>query len=208
MYSNYSGAEHYFTPRPRSRLGFKLIHAYLRGRRFQFLTSKSVFSKNCVDLGTKILVEHMILPEKGYVLDMGCGYGVIGIVAAALNPNIHVIMVDINRRAVNLAKHNIKINRVNNAEARCGNLYEPVKGMVFECILSNPPISAGMATVRAIVVEAPKYMSEGGMFQVVVRSKIGKERFTRMLNEVFGNSMVLARESGYRVLMAEKKSMP
>ncbi|MEM3816172.1 MAG: methyltransferase, partial [Candidatus Bathyarchaeia archaeon] len=136
---------------------------------------------------------------------IGCGYGVIGIVAAASNPNIHVVMVDINRRAVNLAKRNIKINGVINAEARCGNLYEPVKGMVFECILSNPPISAGLATVKAIVAEAPKYMSDGGTLQVVVKSKVGRERFTQMLKETFGNFTVIARESGYRVLMAEKK---
>lgn len=198
--------EHYFTPRPRSKPEFKLINAYLRGKRFQFLTSKSVFSKNRVDLGTRILVENMILPEKGYVLDIGCGYGVIGIVAAALNPNIHVVMVDVNKRAVNLAKHNIKINGVNNAEARHGSLYDPVRGMTFECILSNPPISAGLATVRAIVTEAPKYLSNGGVLQIVVRSKIGKERFTQMLKEAFGNFTVLARESGYRVLIAEKKS--
>ncbi|MEM2150755.1 MAG: class I SAM-dependent methyltransferase [Candidatus Bathyarchaeia archaeon] len=205
MHCKRGGAEHYFTPEPKSKPELRLISAYLRGRRFQFLTSAGVFSKNRVDLGTRVLVKHMILPDRGYILDIGCGYGVIGIVAAASNPNIHVVMVDINRRAVNLAKRNIKINGVINAEARCGNLYEPVKGMVFECILSNPPISAGLATVKAIVAEAPKYMSDGGTLQVVVKSKVGRERFTQMLKETFGNFTVIARESGYRVLMAEKK---
>lgn len=197
--------EHYFTSIPRSKLEFRLIHAHLRERDFQFLTSSGVFSKRRIDPGTRILIEHMILPDEGYVLDIGCGYGAIGIVAAALNPKLHVVMVDVNRRAVKLAKRNIRVNGVGNAEVRCGNLYEPVKGMFFNCILSNPPISAGLTTVEAIIAGAPKHMREGATFQVVVRSKIGRERFARIFNDVFGNFTVIARESGYRVLMAEKK---
>jgi 16S rRNA G1207 methylase RsmC len=196
--------EHYFTSKPKSKPEIKLIRAYLRGRYFQFLTSSGVFSKKRVDLGTKVLVNHMILPEKGYVLDIGCGYGVIGIVAAALNPNLHVVMVDVNRRAVKLAKRNIRINGVSNIEVRCGNLYEPVRDMVFDCILSNPPISAGLATVKAIIIEAPKYMRCGATLQMVVKSKIGGERLRQIFEETFGNSEILARESGYRIIMAKK----
>lgn len=196
--------EHYFTRKPKSKLEIKVIRAYLRGKCFQFLTSSGVFSKGHVDLGTKVLVNHMILPEKGHVLDVGCGYGVIGIVAATLNPNLHVVMVDVNKRAVKLAKHNIKINGVSNIEVKCGNLYEPVKGMVFDCILSNPPISAGLATVKAIIAEAPKHMRCGATLQIVVKSKIWGERLMRIFEEAFGNSRILARESGYRVIVAEK----
>lgn len=204
MHIKSGGVEHYFTSKPKSKPEFKLIRAYLRGRDFQFLTSSGVFSKSRIDLGTRVLVEHMVLPVKGYVLDMGCGYGVIGIVAAALNPNLHVIMVDVNRRAVNLTKHNIRINRISNAEARYGNLYEPVKGIKFNCILSNPPISAGLATVKAIVADAPKYMCDGGTLQMVVRSNVGGKQIAQMFEETFGKFTVLVRRSGYRVLMAEK----
>ena len=196
--------EHYFTSKPKSKPEIKLIRAYLRGRYFRFLTSSGVFSKKRVDLGTKVLVNHMILPEKGYVLDVGCGYGVIGIVAAALNPNLHVVMVDVNKRAVKLAKRNIRINGVSNIEVRCGNLYEPVRGMIFDCILSNPPISAGLAIVKAIITEAPKYMRCGATLQMVVKSKIGGERLRQIFEGAFGNSRVLARESGYRIIMAKK----
>jgi len=196
--------EHYFTPKPKSKLEIKLIRAYLRGRYFQFLTSSGVFSKKRIDLGTKVLVNHMILPERGYVLDIGCGYGAIGIVAAALNPNLHVVMVDVNKRAVKLAKRNVRINDVSNIEVRCGNLYEPVRDMVFDCILSNPPISAGLATVKAMITEAPKHMRYGATLQMVVKSKIGGERLRQIFEEAFGNSNILARESGYRIIMAEK----
>jgi len=198
-------AGHYFTPKPSSKIQFNLISAYLRGRHFRFWASSGVFSKEHIDPGTKLLIENMVLPERGYVLDMGCGYGAIGVVAAALNPNLHVVMVDINERAVRIAKRNIKLNGVMNIEVRLGNLYEPVKGMLFNCILSNPPISAGMAIVEAIITDAPKYMCEGATIQMVVRSKIGKERFKKLFEKTFGNFSVLAREGGYRVLMAEKR---
>ncbi|MBS7648136.1 MAG: class I SAM-dependent methyltransferase [Candidatus Bathyarchaeia archaeon] len=197
--------EHYFTSKPGSRLEFRQIHTSLRGRTFQFLTATGVFSKKHIDLGTKVLIEHMILPEKGYVLDVGCGYGAIGIVAAAVNPNLYVVMVDINERAVRLVKRNIKINGVSNAEVRRGNLYEPVREMTFDCILSNPPISAGLSTVETIVTEAPKHMREGAILQMVVKSKIGRERLRQTFEKVFGNFTILARKSGYRVLMAEKR---
>lgn len=198
--------EHYFTLKPTSKMELNLISTHLRGRYFKFWSSSGVFSKGHIDPGTRLLVESMVLPEEGYVLDIGCGYGVIGIVAATLNPKLHVIMVDINERAVKLAKRNIRLNNVANAEVRRGNLYEPVRGMLFNCILSNPPISAGMDVVEAIITEAPKYMNEGALIQIVVRSKIGRERFKKLFERTFGNFTILAREGGYRVLMAEKRA--
>ncbi|MEM1515242.1 MAG: methyltransferase [Candidatus Bathyarchaeia archaeon] len=197
--------EHYFTPRPTSKMEFKLISAYLRGRHFRFWASSGVFSKEHIDPGTKLLIESMILPNEGYVLDIGCGYGVVGIVVAALNPNLHVIMVDVNERAVKLAKRNIRLNGVMNAEVRRGSLYEPVRGMLFDCILSNPPISAGMDIVEAIITGAPKYMRNRATIQIVIRSKIGRERFKAIFEKCFGNFSILARRGGYRVLIAEKR---
>jgi 16S rRNA G1207 methylase RsmC len=196
--------DHYFSEKPVVKPRYRLVQAYLRGKAFKFLTASGVFSKRRIDLGTKLLIESMILPESGLVLDIGCGYGAIGIVAASLNPKIHVVMVDVNERAVNLTRRNIGLNNVYNAEVRWGNLYEPVKDMVFNCILSNPPVSAGLATVKAIITEAPKHMAEKATLQMVLRSKIGGKRMQQIFQETFGNCTILARGSGYRVLMAEK----
>jgi len=196
--------DHYFSEKPKSKPRYGLIKAFLRGKTFKFLTASGVFSKKRVDLGTKLLIESMVLPESGLVLDVGCGYGAIGIAAASLNPKLHVVMVDINERAVKLARRNIELNKVYNAEVRRGNLYEPVKDMKFNCILSNPPVSAGLATVKAIITEAPKHMAEKATLQMVLRSKIGGKRIQQTFQETFGNCTILARESGYRVLMAEK----
>jgi 16S rRNA (guanine1207-N2)-methyltransferase len=195
--------DHYFTSEPKSQDRFGLIKAQLRGYKFDFLTSSSVFSKRRVDTGTQLLVESMLLPEKGAVLDIGCGYGVVGIVAGTLNKTLHVLMTDVNMRAVRLARRNVETNRVFNAEVRYGYCYEPVADMRFDAVYSNPPVSAGMDTVRAIITGASAVMTKGASFQMVIRSKIGAKSLPELFEATFGNCSVLARESGFRVLMGK-----
>ena len=197
--------EHYFAEHPKSEARFGLVRTRLRGKHFEFVTASSVFSTKRVDPGTRLLIESMILPEKGYVLDVGCGYGAVGIAAAAFNPKLHVVMTDVNRRAVLLARQNSERNKASNAEVRHGYLYEPVEDLAFNCVLSNPPVSAGMKTVEALIRSAPAVMTRKAKFQMVVRSKIGRKTLPSVFNEAFGNFEVLAIESGYRVLMAEKQ---
>jgi len=195
---------HYFVKRPKSEPKLGVIRTYLRGMPFEFMTASGVFSKERVDLGTRLLIESMVLPKSGWVLDVGCGYGAVGIAAAVFNPYLHVVLVDVNERAVWLTRQNIRINSADNAEARSGNLYESIEGVTFDCVLSNPPVSAGMETVKAIIAEAPEHMVANALFQMVVRSKIAGERLQTIFKEVFGNVEVLARKSGYRILVAEK----
>jgi 16S rRNA (guanine1207-N2)-methyltransferase len=196
--------EHYFAAAPSSQAKLGLIRTTLRGNSFEFLTASSVFSKKRVDLGTRLLIEAMELPETGAVLDVGCGYGAVGIAAAASNPQLNVVMTDVNARAVRLARKNAQKNKVPNVEVRCGFLYKPVGDITFNCVLSNPPVSAGMETVKAIITQAPRVMADKAAFQMVIRSKIGAKTLPLVFNEVFGNCTVLARKSGYRVLIAEK----
>jgi 16S rRNA (guanine1207-N2)-methyltransferase len=201
MSKDNKSVEHYFVSAPKSEERFGLVRTCLRGKSFEFLTASSVFSKRKVDLGTRLLIEAMVLPKKGCVLDIGCGYGAVGIAAAAFNPKLRVVMTDVNVRAVWLARKNVELNRVLDVEVRYGCLYEPVEGLVLDCVLSNPPVSAGMETVRAIVKDAPKVMAPKAVFQMVIRSKIGAKVLPSVFNETFGNCVVLARESGFRVLM-------
>jgi len=205
MIERKNSTEHYFATIPKSKAKLALIRTNLRGRSFEFLTASSVFSKKRVDPGTRLLIETMVLPATGCVLDVGCGYGAVGIVAAASNPRVHVVMTDVNTRAVRLAKQNIERNNITNAEVRFGCLYEPVEEFTFNCVLSNPPVSAGMETVKAVIAQAPKVMASSATFQMVVRSKIGGKTLPSTLNETFGNSAVFARKSGYRVLIAQKR---
>ena len=196
--------EHYYARQPRSRPNLGLIRTHLRGRFFEFLTSSSVFSKERVDPGTRLLVESMVLPKEGQGLDLGCGYGTVGIVAATINPGLHLVMVDVNERAVWLARENARRHRVENVEVRRGVLYEPVGDMKFDTVLCNPPMSAGMQTVLPMVTDAPEHLKRGGLLQLVVRSKTGSTRLSSELEKTFGNVRVLARKSGYRVLLSKK----
>ncbi|MCW3999751.1 MAG: methyltransferase [Candidatus Bathyarchaeota archaeon] len=199
--SKKNSSEHYFSAEPKCTDRFGIVHASLRGRSFEFLTSSSVFSKKRVDLGTRVLIEAMELPAEGTVLDIGCGYGAVGIAAAALNPRLQVVLTDVNMRAVRLAKQNLGANRIVNAQVRCGFLYEPVSDLRFNAVLSNPPVSAGMDTVKAIIAGAPAVLAADGVFEMVIRSKIGAKVLPEAFVAAFGNCMVLARESGYRVLL-------
>ena len=160
------GVEHYFSEQPKSKMRLGLIRTYLRGKSFEFMTASGVFSPRQIDLGTRLLIECMALPQKGCVLDVGCGYGAIGIAAAIFNPRLSVTMVD---------------------------------------VVSNPPVSAGMETVKAIITEAPTRMTCKARFDMVLRSKIAGKRLCMVFEDAFGNVEVLARESGYRVLTAEKQ---
>jgi 16S rRNA (guanine1207-N2)-methyltransferase len=198
-------SEHYYSSQPKSESKLGLIRTRLRRESFEFMTASSVFSKKRVDTGTRLLIESMILPETGKVLDVGSGYGAIGIVAARLNPSLQVVLMDVNMRAVCLARENIERNNIVNAQVRCGFLYEPVEDLTFKCVLSNPPVSAGMNTVKAIITEAPKIMEPKAILQMVVKSKIGRKTLPAIFETVFGSCRVLARKGGYRVFISEKQ---
>lgn len=198
-------AEHYFSVRPSSEAALGLVRCRLRGREFEFLTSRGVFSYRRIDLGTRLLVESMLLPDMGSVLDLGCGYGPVGIVAAKIRPGLEVWMTDVNERAVELALRNAERNGLGNVVVRQGHLYEPVGDMVFQAIFSNPPISAGLGrVVGPLVSGAFGRLSVGGSLQLVVQTNKGGRALASMMEEAFGSVNVAARRSGYRVLVAEK----
>ncbi len=195
--------EHYYSAHPESAAGLGLVKTNICGRQFEFLTGSSVFSKKRIDVGTRLLIESMILPEKGVILDVGCGYGAVGIVAAALKPALKVVMTDVNMRAVRLSRENAARNGLTNVEVRFGFLYEPVGGLTFDSVLSNPPVSAGLDIVRSIVTQAPKVLAQKATLQMVVRSKIAGKSLPALFEQTFANCRILAIESGYRVLVGK-----
>jgi len=199
-----SDSEHYYTFGRRREL-YSLISDFIRGVSLEFETAGGVFSYKRVDPGTKLLIEYAEIPEEGVVLDVGCGYGAIGIAIAKINPRLKVYMVDINREAVKLAKRNAKRNGVEDRVVVLhGDLYEPVKNMKFKAIYSNPPLAAGMKVVSRIITEALEHLEKGGTLQVVVRK--GAERVKNLMRETFGNVELLAAKRGYRVFLSRLES--
>ncbi len=199
-------SDHYFSRRPSSPEKRGLIRCRLRGMEFEFVTSSGVFSHRRIDPGTSLLIDSMELPGTGRILDVGCGYGPIGIVAARMNPGLEVWMTELNERAVGLAEENLIRNGVENAQVRRGYLYEPVEGLSFEAIVSNPPISAGMGrVVKPLVEGAFPRLINGGSLQLVVQWNKGGRTLAGLMEEKFGNVGVLGRKGGYRALSSEKK---
>ncbi|MCS7252946.1 MAG: methyltransferase [Armatimonadota bacterium] len=204
---NGSEFSHYFVERPQVEHRPKVICARLRGRMFSFHTDKGVFAKDYIDLGTKRLIEMVELPEEGDILDLGCGYGVIGIVAAACNPKVRVWMVDINERAVALAKKNAKACGLKNVHILHGDGFEPLpEELKFDAILSNPPMRAGMRVVMGMLRGSHERLKPNGTLWIVVKTSQGAKRLQRILQDMFGNAETVDRHGGYRVIKATKRS--
>ena len=168
------------------------------GRKFIFLTDNGVFSKDGLDFGSRLLLETIPLEEVGgKILDMGCGYGVFGIVLSKLT-QAHVDMVDVNLRALHLAERNIKENHVNDINVFESNVYENVSGK-YSTIVTNPPIRAGKKIVYDIVMNAKDYLEENGKLFLVIRKEQGAKSLIVDLEKIY-NVKVLEKKKGFFIL--------
>ncbi len=197
-------SEQYFAGKPKSRRRPAEIQIAVRGQSFTFRTDAGVFSRKEIDRGTELLLTALEVGPCELILDLGCGYGTLGIVAARLSPGGHVILTDVNERAVALVRKNIAANRIANAEVRLGDLYEPVRGMAFDHIVCNPPIRAGRAIVDRIVSEAPMHLLNGGKLWLVARTRQGADTLRDRMAASFGSAEVVRRGSGFKVLRSTK----
>jgi 16S rRNA (guanine1207-N2)-methyltransferase len=192
-------SDHYYSNKPTVEHQLRTVSVQLRGFDLSFTTDAGVFSKGGIDFGSQLLIETMELPEDAQVLDVGCGYGPIGITAAKLAPKGSVTMVDVNERAVELARVNIGRNGVTHAQAVVSYLYENLGGQRFDCILTNPPIRAGKAVVHAVFEGAAEHLSERGELWVVIQKKQGAPSAKKKLEELFDSVEDVTRDAGYRI---------
>lgn len=198
--------EHYFTPRPRAASRPYQVRARLRGRDWTFLADRGVFARGGVDPGTRLLIEAMRIEPREVVLDLGCGYGAIGLVAAGLAPEGRAVLVDVNERAVALAAENARRLQVPNVEVCQGDGTAPVAGRAFDVVVSNPPIRAGKATLARLVREVHAALRPGGRFYFVARTAQGARTLARDVDTVFGTVREIERAGGYRVYEAVRSA--
>jgi 16S rRNA (guanine1207-N2)-methyltransferase len=197
--------EHYFVRRPKSKKKEYKFQANIDGITYIFETASGIFSPRKIDLGTFTLINYMELKKNNKILDLGCGYGAIGIVAAKRCPTCKVVLADVNERAVDCAKKNIRLNNVKNAVAKQSYFFSGLKNEKFDIIFLNPPQSAGLEVCYKLIEGAYEHLNEGGNLQMVVRRRQGGERLAEKMEELFGNIEVIGKKAGYWVYKSVKE---
>ncbi|MFD1067372.1 class I SAM-dependent methyltransferase [Oceanobacillus locisalsi] len=197
--------DHYYSKQPQAKSLPQNWSFELRGRRFQFTSDVGVFSKSEVDFGSKLLIETFQEPGvAGSILDVGCGYGPIGLSLASSFSDRCVYMVDVNERAVELARKNAEINKVSNTIILQSDLYEQLHEKTFASIVTNPPIRAGKKIVHAIFEDAYHYLEKYGELWAVIQKKQGAPSAKDKIEAVFGNAEIVTKKKGYYILRAKK----
>ena len=193
--------QHYFTSNPQSAHDERAIQVELAGVRADFCTDAGVFSRDGLDFGSRLLIETVHPLLHGRVLDMGCGWGAIGVLLAKLCPGVQITMADINERAVALAARNARRNGAI-AETLVSDGYENI-APAFDAIVTNPPIRAGKQTVYRILDGAKTRLAPGGRLFLVIRKEQGAPSAQTHLQGVYGRVELLARKKGYWILACE-----
>lgn len=196
-------SQHYYSKSPQTKSAPKTWQDTIKGKQYTFTSDFGVFSKSNVDFGSKLLIEHFEEPMiEGDLLDLGCGYGPIGISLAKQYTNRHVVMIDINERAVALAKQNANHNQTTNTEIIQSDQFENIKNRSFAAIITNPPIRTGKKVIYGMFEKSKHSLLPGGALWIVIQKKQGAPSAKRKLEELFHTVEVKARSKGYLILKA------
>ena len=190
--------QHYYTQNPEVEHDLRQVIFEVLGLRLNCTTDAGVFSRDGLDMGTRILLE--ALPElHGRILDLGCGWGPVGTALGKRYPGAQIVLTDVNSRATELAACNLAANGVTNAAVVQGDGFAAVEGG-FDAIVLNPPIRAGKAVIYALFAEAAKHLRADGALYIVIRKQQGAESAQKYLSSIYADVERIAREKGYWVL--------
>ena len=202
-------AEHYFTVHPESKHDRSQFTVTIKGREFVFQTDAGVFSRERLDPGSRLLIEALELTEVSVPLDLGCGYGPVGLAISRELPARQVYMSDLNSRAIELTKENARLNGISNVVIKQGDGLSPWRellnaGLSFDLVVTNPPLRTGKQTVLELFRDAYHHLTPDGSLWAVIRTNQGAKSYLRELQTIFGQAEVVAIKGGYRVLRAKK----
>ncbi len=199
--------EHYFTNNTQTDDNFKTIEYFINDEKLEFLTNNAVFSKGGVDFGSHFLNKYVI---KNYensplkLLDLGCGYGAMGLTIGHFLDNLDITLVDINERATYLCEKNANsILNHSNFKVFTSNILDSVSD-TFDLAVLNPPIRTGKQNVFAMYEACYEKLNSGGELIVVIQKKQGAPSSKDKLTELFGNCTIVDKDSGYFLLVSRK----
>ena len=195
--------DQYFTREPSSESRPVICEFEDRGRKYVFETDAGVFSRGDVDFGTQVLLRALPEEMSGRVLDLGCGWGAVGVSLAKRYPACRVTMSDVNRRALDLAAKNAQSNGV---QAQCvqSDGLDAVEGP-FDLIVTNPPIRAGKQVIYRLFAQSADKLSPGGALYLVIRKQQGAESAIKYLKTIFSQVDTVEKSGGFWVIRCIKR---
>lgn len=193
--------DHYFT-NEKVKSNVKTHKIIVNDKHFKFLTDHGVFSKLGLDFGSRLLTETLLKNDYNDVLDLGCGYGPIGIILKTFNREANIHMTDINERALALAKENAKINGVE-LKVYKSDGFEQVDSN-FDTIVTNPPIRAGKKVIYQFFADSRRYLKDDGNLFFVMNKKHGAMSALKKCQELYSCVEIVNKKSGYMVIRCGK----
>lgn len=197
---------HYYDQNPQSESQIRSFQTRIHGIDFEFSTDSGVFSRNRMDYGTELLIETVIKDQQkmnGRLVDLGCGYGPVGIIMKRAFPSLDVILCDVNSRALTLARKNARSNQVAYLQIVQSDALASVEGPL-DYVLTNPPIRAGKTVVHRFFSEAWQKLAPGGLLYVVIQKKQGAPSAFGKIKELFGDAEIIEHSAGYWIIRARK----
>jgi 16S rRNA (guanine1207-N2)-methyltransferase len=198
-------SEHYYSRTQKVESDPQYWNCTLRNTNFRFKTDNGVFSKKEVDFGSRLLIDTFQMPDlQGDILDVGCGYGPIGLTVAKHWPDRTIYMLDVNLRALQLTKENSELNGITNLMVCESDRLSAVKEKKFAAILTNPPIRAGKEVVHDIYEQSYESLLPNGELWIVIQKKQGASSSINKLSELFSDVEIVEKKKGYFIVKAIK----
>lgn len=194
--------DHYYSQQPTSESRPVAASFTYRGHQLTLTTDAGVFSRGELDSGTRILLDALPDTLSGRILDLGCGWGPVGICVGLENPDAQIVFSDVNERALSLTKANAAQYEINGEFVQSDGF--AAIGGEFDCVITNPPIRTGKQVIYQMFADAQQHLKADGELYIVIRKQQGAESAKKYLQTLFPDVTVIDKSGGYWIIRCIK----